>query len=324
MAKVVREQLIRRLADGHFISGQILANELGVSRTAISKHIKVLGEMGLDIFSVQGKGYKLSHPLQLLNQAEIQIYLAHLGLDNFTEVHSLIDSTNSYLMRRLPNNVAHGQVCLSEYQSAGKGRRGKEWISPFGSHLYMSMYWKLDQGMSAAMGVSLVIGLAVSDTLRNDYQLDVQLKWPNDIYLNGRKLAGILVELDGQSSGSANCVIGLGLNIDMPEQIADKIDQPWIDLQQALGYPVDRNKLAAQLIAKISQRLVQHNRYGLAPMLHDWQRQDYFMNKPVKLLTGSRETRGICRGINTSGALLLEIDGKQQPIYGGEVSLRGV
>ncbi|WOH36908.1 bifunctional biotin--[acetyl-CoA-carboxylase] ligase/biotin operon repressor BirA [Thalassotalea fonticola] len=323
MAKVVREELIRQLADGKFISGQHLAEQLSVSRTAISKHIKVLNEMGLDIFSVQGKGYKLAQSITLLDLHKITSELATFNRKNFVEVHSIIDSTNSYLMRRLPNNVAHGQACVSEFQSAGRGRRGKEWISPFGSHLYLSMYWYLEQGMSAAMGISLVVGLAVSDVLQQRYALDVQLKWPNDIYVNGKKLAGILVELEGQSIGPGNCVIGLGLNINMPKQSAEKIDQPWTDLATELGDEIDRNVLSAQLIARISERLEQHHQFGLTPMLDDWQRQDFFYNKQVKLLTGEKETRGVCKGINSSGALLLEIDGKQQPIYGGEVSLRG-
>ncbi|WP_068544304.1 bifunctional biotin--[acetyl-CoA-carboxylase] ligase/biotin operon repressor BirA [Thalassotalea crassostreae] len=323
MAKVVREELIRRLSEGKFVSGQLLAEQLDVSRTAISKHIKALGEMGLDIFSVQGKGYKLASPIHLLNQQQMQDNLRELDCNNMVEVHSIIDSTNSYLMRRLPNNVVHGQACVSEFQSAGRGRRGKQWVSPFSSHLYLSMYWRLEQGIAAAMGVSVVVGLAVSDVLQRHYNLDVELKWPNDIYVEGKKLAGILVELEGQSIGPGNCVIGLGLNINMPQMMAEQIDQPWTDLNRELARQVDRNLLAAQLIASISARLEQHLQFGLAPMILEWQRQDYFYNKPVKLIAGSNETRGICKGINASGALLLEVDGKVQPVYGGEVSLRG-
>ncbi|WP_371374560.1 bifunctional biotin--[acetyl-CoA-carboxylase] ligase/biotin operon repressor BirA [Thalassotalea aquiviva] len=324
MAKVVRELLIRRLAEGKFISGQVLAQELGVSRTAISKHIKVLNEMGLDIFSVQGKGYKLAYPIKLLDNTKISELLLARNKSNYVEVHSIIDSTNSYLMRRLPNNIRNGQVCISEYQSAGRGRRGKQWVSPFASHLYLSMYWRLDQGISSAMGISLVVGLAVSDVLKKDYDLDVQLKWPNDIYVNGRKLAGILVELEGQSTGPGNCILGLGLNISMPTYSGSKIDQPWTDLEQELGFRVDRNELAASLIDKIAHKLELHNKYGMAPMLDDWQRHDLYINKPVKLVTGDKETRGISRGININGALLLEVDGKRQPFYGGEISLRGM
>lgn len=323
MAKVVREELIKQLADGKFISGQHLAEQLGVSRAAISKHIKVLTQMGLDIFSVQGKGYKLATPIQLLNQQRIAEQLAKFERHNIVEVHSIIDSTNSYLMRRLPNNVIQGQTCIAEFQSAGRGRRGKEWVSPFASHLYLSMYWQLEQGLSAAMGLSLVVGIAVTDVLQN-IGIEAQLKWPNDIYVDGVKLAGILVELEGQSTGPGNCVIGLGLNINMPSQSAVKIDQPWTDLTQVLNRQVDRNELTALLIKAICVRLEQHQVYGLAPMLLEWQKRDFFFDKSVRIVRGEKETRGICKGINSSGALLLEIDGKIQPIFGGEVSLRGV
>lgn len=323
MAKVVREELIKQLANGKFISGQYLAEHLGVSRAAISKHVKVLTQMGLDIFSVQGKGYKLANAIDLLNQQTIEDELAKLNLHNTVEVHSIIDSTNSYLMRRLPNHVSQGQACIAEFQSAGRGRRGKEWISPFASHLYLSMYWQLEQGLSAAMGLSLVVGIAITDVLQN-IGVDAQLKWPNDIYVNGVKLAGILVELEGQSTGPGNCVIGLGLNVNMPSQSATKIDQPWTDLTQVLNYQVDRNHLTAQLIKAMCVRLEQHQLYGLAPMLNEWQKRDFFFDKAVKVISGSKETRGLCKGINSSGALLLEVDGKIQPVFGGEVSLRGV
>ncbi|WP_371187076.1 bifunctional biotin--[acetyl-CoA-carboxylase] ligase/biotin operon repressor BirA [Thalassotalea maritima] len=322
MAKVVREELIRQLAAGEFVSGQHLAEQLHVSRTAISKHIKALGEMGLDIFSVQGKGYKLAQPIQLLEQKLITQHLQHLQANNSIEVHTIIDSTNSYLMRRLPNNVQHEQVCISEYQSSGRGRRGKQWLSPFGSHLYMSMYWHLEQGMAAAMGISIVVGIAVADVLRMDYNLDVQLKWPNDIYINGAKIAGILVELEGQSIGPGHCVIGLGLNVQMPESVGADIDQAWTDLQRQLSARVDRNVLSARLVKQISLRLQQHQQSGLAPMLEEWQRQDYFYNQAITIYSGDKVTAGICRGINSSGALLLEVNGKLQPVYGGEISLR--
>jgi BirA family biotin operon repressor/biotin-[acetyl-CoA-carboxylase] ligase len=115
-------------------------------------------------------------------------------------------------MRRLPNQLKQGQVCIAEYQNAGRGRRGRQWVSPFGSHLYLSMYWHLDQGISAAMGLSLVSALAVSDTIKIMFGIDVQLKWPNDVYLDGVKLAGILIDLEGQVSEPSHSVIGIGIN----------------------------------------------------------------------------------------------------------------
>lgn len=335
MAKVIREQLIQYLADGHFVSGQWLGEQLGVSRAAISKHIASLLEMGLDVYSVTGKGYKLSEPLTLLNENEIQKKLYEYDQSCKVEVHNLIDSTNSYLLRRLPNQNQNLQVCLAEYQDAGRGRRGRQWISPFGSHIYMSMYWYLEQGMSAAMGLSVVAAMAVSDAIKTLYKIEVQLKWPNDIYFNGVKLAGILIDLEGQALEPCHCVIGIGLNINMPKKSAEQVDQPWTDLQSAIAMSlsdtngkyensIDRNELAATLIAKLSTRLQQHQNEGLNTMLHEWAKQDFYLNKPVKLITGSRAKQGICRGINNQGALLLEIDGHVSPIYGGEVSLRSM
>ncbi len=323
MAKAIREHLIKALATGEFVSGQELGNQLNISRTAISKHIKALMEMGLDIFSVTGKGYKLSQPLNLLNKDKITSLIPSNGLRPEIEVHSLIDSTNSYLLRRLPNQLSQGQVCLAEFQSAGRGRRGRQWISPFGSQIYLSLYWHLEQGLSAAMGLSLVTALAASDAIYFLTKIQVQLKWPNDVYLGGVKLAGILIDLEGQALEASHSVIGIGLNLNMPEQAAQKIDQKWTDLQSHCKNEVDRNALSAQLIYHLLKRLHQHQKEGLSGMLDEWHAQDFYLNKRVKLLTGERTTKGICRGVNNQGALMLEVDGQINPIYGGEVSLRG-
>ena len=323
MAKMIREHLIKALADGKFISGQELGDQLNISRTAISKHIKALIEMGLDIYSVTGKGYKLSKPLNLLNQQKIIAAMPKGSTVPEIEVHSLIDSTNSYLMRRLPNQVTQGQVCLAEFQSAGRGRRGRKWISPFGTQVYLSMYWYLEQGLSAAMGLSLVTALAVSDAIYEQTGINVQLKWPNDVYVEGVKLAGILIDLEGQPLEPSHSIIGIGLNVDMPEGSAEKIDQQWTDLQSHSKKKINRNTLCASLVFCLLKRLNQHKVEGLGSMLEEWHAKDYYLNKRVKLLTGERVTRGVCKGVNSQGALLLESDGQIKPIYGGEVSLRG-
>ena len=334
MAKAIQEELIQYLSTGQFFSGQWLGEQLGVSRAAISNHIASLVDMGLDIYSVTGKGYKLSEPLSLLNEKRIQRILLGLGQKNKVEVHNIIDSTNSYLLRRLPNQNHNLQVCLAEYQDSGRGRRGRKWISPFGSHIYMSMYWYLEQGMAAAMGLSVVSALAVRDAIKELYEIDVQLKWPNDIYFGGVKLAGILIDLEGQALEPCHCVIGIGLNINMPKKSAEQVDQPWTDLQEVIikkiaiegntsEIVIDRDELAATLITKLSLRLKQHHSEGMTTMVSEWAQQDFYLNKPVRLITGTREKKGICRGINNQGALLLEVDGQISPVYGGEVSLRG-
>lgn len=323
MAKSIREHLIKALAGGEFVSGQYLGEQLGISRTAISKHVKALSTMGLDIYSVTGKGYKLAQPLHLLDKEKIIGLLSGASKSTIVEVHSLIDSTNNYLMRRLPNQLQQGQVCLAEYQSAGRGRRGRQWISPFGSQIYFSMYWYLEQGLSAAIGLSLLTALAVSDAIKLTTGVQVQLKWPNDIYLEGEKLAGILIDLEGQALEPSHSVIGIGLNLNMPEKSAKKIDQRWTDLQSHSKQVIDRNKLSAQLILSLQQRLQQNQTQGLAAMLDEWHAHDVYLNKRVKLLTGKKIMQGIYRGINNQGALLLEVNGQVSPVYGGEVSLRG-
>ncbi len=324
MAQSVKEQLIKQLASGQFVSGQAIGDTLGISRAAVSKHISGLIDMGIDVFSVTGKGYRLAQPIALLDKTNILAGFTAQALSTKLEVHSLIDSTNSYLMRRIPHQVKQGQVVIAEHQSAGRGRRGRQWVSPFGSHIYMSMYWHLEQGMSAAMGLSVVAALAVSDAIRELYDLNVELKWPNDIYLNGVKLAGILIDLEGQALEPCHCVIGIGLNINMPNHAAAVIDQKWTDLQSNTRETIDRNKLTAALINHLQKRLAVHKDNGIVTMLDDWHQHDLYLNKSVKLITGDKETLGTCRGINSQGALLLEIDRQIKPVYGGEISLRGV
>jgi len=329
MAKLIQQELIKSLAPGEFISGQRLAEVLNVSRTAVSKHVKVLTDMGLDIYSVTGKGYKLAEPLNLLSEKKITGYLAQMSKANKIEVYTVIDSTNRHLMRHLASHnkngmvmMQQGQVCLAEYQSDGRGRRGRKWISPFGSHLYLSLYWQLEQGLSGAMGLSLITALAVSDAIKELLDINVELKWPNDIYIGGVKLAGILIELEGQASGPSDSVIGVGLNLRMPEKSAQLIDQPWTDLQSHSSKLIDRNRLCAVIISCLIDRLKRHQEEGLTAMVDEWHQYDVYLDKKVKLITGDRETTGICRGINNQGALQLEVDGVVKSIYGGEVSLR--
>ncbi|GAA5132827.1 bifunctional biotin--[acetyl-CoA-carboxylase] ligase/biotin operon repressor BirA [Thalassotalea piscium] len=322
MAKSIKEQLIRELAAGKFVSGQLIGESLGISRAAVSKQIASLNEIGFDIFSVTGKGYRLAQPIALVDKTKVLAALSTKALASKVEVHCLIDSTNNFLLRRLPDHIKQGQVCIAEHQSAGRGRRGKEWVSPFGSHVYMSMYWYLEQGMSAAMGLSVVAAIAISDAIESLYQIKVQLKWPNDIYINEKKLAGILIDLEGQALEPSHCVIGLGVNVSMPEQASSKIDQPWTDLQTHVSTPVDRNILIAEIISKLTERLHEHQEHGIVKMLDQWFKLDLYLNKPVKLVAGEKVTYGLCRGINTQGALLLEVERQIKPVYGGEVSLR--
>lgn len=309
-------KLIATLADGDFHSGEQLGEQLGMSRAAINKHIQTLRDWGVDVFTVPGKGYSLPEPVQLLNEAFIHSQIA----DNSVTVLPVIDSTNQYLLDRL-NELKSGDSCVAEYQQAGRGRRGRKWFSPFGANLYLSMYWRLEQGPAAAIGLSLVIGIVLAEVLQSLGAEDVRVKWPNDLYLKDRKLAGILVELTGKTGDAAQIVMGAGINLVMRNVQADEINQGWINLQEA-GIAIDRNVLAVQVINELRHSLRIFEQEGLAPFLPRWEKLDNFVHRPVKLIIGDKEIYGTSRGINEQGALLLEQEGVIKPWVGGEISLR--
>lgn len=310
--------LISILADGEFHSGEQLGDRLGMSRAAINKHIHTLRDWGIDVFTVSGKGYSLPHPVQLLDENLICSQITKGSI----AVVPVIDSTNQYLLDHL-DFLQSGDACIAEYQQAGRGRRGRKWFSPFGANLYLSMYWKLEQGPAAAVGLSLVIGIVMAEVLQRLGAEHVRVKWPNDLYLHDKKLAGILVELMGKTGDAAQIVIGAGINLSMRQVATDIVNQGWINLQEA-EVNINRNQLAISLIKELRQALKCFEQDGLSTFLTRWEKLDNFINRPVKLLIGEREIFGIARGINEQGALLLEQDGVIKPWVGGEISLRGV
>jgi len=312
----VKLSILKALSQGGFHSGEELGEKLGVSRAAISKHIKGIQAWGVDVFRVQGKGYQLAKPMLLLDKEILQN-----SLKNHIELIPIIDSTNQYLLDRV-DSLESGSVCLAEYQAKGRGRRGREWVSPFGSNLYLSMFWRLDAGMAAAMGLSLVVGVAIVEALEEMGLTGVKLKWPNDLYYQDKKLAGILVEMSGQAGAAANLVIGMGLNLMMSEA-TEGITQPWASLDEvADNQQIDRNQLAISMITTLHKTLDDYELYGMTGFVERWNRLDNFINRPVKLLMGPREISGIARGINEQGAVLLETENGLETYIGGEISLR--
>ncbi|KJY84171.1 biotin--[acetyl-CoA-carboxylase] synthetase [Vibrio galatheae] len=312
----VKLSILKILSQGGFHSGEELGERLGISRAAISKHIQGIQAWGVDIFRVQGKGYQLAKPMQLLDH---EILSRSLG--NNVELIPIIDSTNQYLLDKV-DSLESGAVCLAEYQAKGRGRRGREWVSPFGANLYLSMYWRLDAGMAAAMGLSLVVGVAIVEALEEMGLAGVKLKWPNDLYYQDRKLAGILVEMSGQAGAAANLVIGMGMNLMMSEN-TQGITQPWASLfEVANRQHIDRNQLAITMITTLHRALNDYELHGMAGFVERWNRLDNFIGRQVKLIMGPREISGVARGINEQGAVLLETGNGMESFIGGEISLR--
>lgn len=323
----VRTRILALLSDGTFHSGETLGIELGMSRAAISNHIKTLCGLGLDIYSVTGKGYRLAQTLDMLSVQRIAEYLPHNAsekenaMENI-EVLNVIDSTNQYVKDK-KGQLTNGHICLAEAQTAGRGRHGRQWVSPYGASLYLSMHWHFVGGYSALGGLSLAIGVAIANTLEQNKIDGIKLKWPNDIYAQSRKLAGVLIEVEGQMGSGCDCVIGIGLNIALPDNV-ENIDQPWIDLASICQTPIERNQLAATLIAELRKTLILFEQDGLGPFVKKWRALDVYANKPVKLIMGQKNIEGIGRGIDVSGALILETEQGLQTFHGGEISVRPV
>ena len=324
MISEVQQRLLQRLADGACHSGTALGTYLGISRAAVWKQIQGLQEMGIAIHSQPRQGYQFSAPLTLLDQTEIIEGLApdQQGRIAAVEVNWLCDSTNSELMRRLRQQQAvHGTVLLAEYQSDGRGRRGKSWVSPFGGSLYLSLLWRFSGGLMALSGLGIVVGIAMAQAVEAVGLKGAMLKWPNDLHYRDQKLGGVLIELEGEVEGPTDVVMGVGLNVSLPDG-QDAIDQPWTSLEQHLPATPSRNLLAAALLNALIPLLDRFEFGGLEALKQEWEVLDRVYGQPVAIHQEDQVRVGIARGIDANGALRLEEDGEIHCHYSGDVSLR--
>lgn len=319
-----QKAILSLLADGQFHSGTELAKALNISRSAIWKQFDGLADLGLQHSAVSGKGYRLERPLELLEgNAILAAVDAHFyGLINSFEIFDQIPSTNTYLVERALDNAPSGAICLAERQTAGKGRRGRHWVSPFGSNIFLSILWRFQTSPLAISGLSLAIGVAVIRALKLHYGDVFHLKWPNDIYYQDKKLGGILVEVSGESEGPCAAVIGLGINLFLHGTEAAEITQPWTDLTQITGqHPLNRNALAGSLLNQLLLVITEFETVGVTVFLDEWRKYDCLKNKSATLFIGQHRYEGIVKGIDDNGLLLLtRPDGSIQAFASGEVS----
>ncbi|WP_409524603.1 bifunctional biotin--[acetyl-CoA-carboxylase] ligase/biotin operon repressor BirA [Nitrincola sp. MINF-07-Sa-05] len=320
---MVIKDLLSILADGTFHSGRELGERLGISRSAVWKQVQSLAVLDIEVYSVRGRGYRIPHGLDLMDQALFDASLetdvrAQLGHQSFSLE---VTSTNHLASVALAEGLRSG-IFVAERQTAGRGRRGRSWISPFGVNIYFSIAWRLDRGVAALEGLSLAVGMALRDALVDLGVPDVMLKWPNDLLCKGQKLAGILIEVNGDTADQCQLILGIGLNVGMPEQSALQIDQPWTDLRsQVVGLP-SRNVILAALVNRLIPMLNSFEQQGFAALQERWAEADAFYGRPVQIQSPSTTLSGICRGVNESGALLLETAQGIETVHGGEVSLR--
>lgn len=351
---VSQQSLLSLIADGEWHSGEALGEAFGISRAAIWKQLQQLQAAGLVVDSERGKGYCLSHPLQLLDSDEIRTGLSAAAsrLLSGLDIEFSIGSTNSRAMELVAaglvdGNDHSGRALFAEQQTAGRGRRGRTWVSPLGRNIYCSLVWRFASGAAALSGLSLAVGVAVVKALEHIGYTDIELKWPNDLLWHGRKLGGILLEMSGDAAGPCDVVIGIGINLTMSEMLADSIDQseavaanstqanaagnainidqPWVDLLElGANAPVKKNAIATELLNQLLPMLVEFEKQGFASLVSEWQARDAFVGRDIQLQLGAETVIGKYVGIEADGSITVATSTGTHSFNGGEVSLRGL
>ena len=311
--------LLKLLKDGRFHSGQALGAALGVSRSAVWKQLQHLeAELGLSIHKVRGRGYQLAAPLTLLDPHEIGRLAPSCNWPAL--VIDSIDSTNAEALRAIDRGQAAPFIVLAERQTAGRGRRGRKWVSPFAENIYYSLVLRIEGGMRQLEGLSLVVGLAVMHTLRDLGISAAGLKWPNDVLVGQKKIAGILLELVGDPADVCHVVLGVGINVNM--QLTDEVDQQWTSMRLESGRMFDRNQLVAELGLTLQRYLARHQASGFSAIQSEWEQNHLWQGRAVSLVAGVNQIAGEVLGIDSQGALRLKVDGVEKVFSGGELSLR--
>lgn len=316
--------ILRRLSDGAFHSGQNMALEFGLSRASVFNAISQAEALGLVIHAVRGKGYKLPGGVEWLDAGVVEQNLGSVARAFSIQIEDSAESTNSDLMAAALKGAPDGLVLCVEHQSAGKGRRGRLWHAALGGSLTFSVLWRFDRGLQSMAGLSLVAGLALARAINRHSRHPAQLKWPNDVLVGHRKLAGILVEVQGDMHGAAFAVVGIGLNVRLNEAQRDTIDQAVIDLAE-MGVTIGRNQLLSDCLQELHAALVIFREHGFAALRADWMALDAYAGKEVSLLLPNIQgTHGVAAGIDETGALLLRDSSSNivSAYSGGEISLR--
>ena len=307
--------LLKLLKDGRFHSGQALGAALGVSRSAVWKQLQHLeSDLNLSIHKVRGRGYQLATPLELLEQEQ---------LDSSpwpVLIHHSLDSTNAEALRAIGGGAAAPFVVTAERQTAGRGRRGRKWVSPFAENIYYSLVLRMDGGMRQLEGLSLVVGLAVLSALRAVGLSDAGLKWPNDVLVGNKKIAGILLELVGDPADVCHVVLGIGINVNM--RSASEVDQAWTSVFLESGRMVNRNELISRLNDSLLEYLNRHAAEGFSAIQAQWEQNHLWQGREVSLIAGVHQVDGTVMGIDQQGALRMSVNGEEKVYSGGELSLR--
>lgn len=316
--------ILRLLTDGKFHSGETIAQQLKVSRATVWNALKDAENLGVEIFSVRGRGYKLPQPVTLLDE---QAILSAMGTQNALlklEIHDHLDSTNTYLMKNLSAGQTHASCVAANLQTNGRGRRGRTWQAGLGASLTFSVLWRFQCGAAGLSGLSLAVGIALIRALHSFGVTEAQLKWPNDVLIGREKLAGILIELQGDMEGPSIAVIGVGINLNLSNSIKQQIDQPATDLASVTQTPINPNALFGALLKHLTDVLSTFEQRGFASVRDEWTQHHAYHHQQVKMLhPDGSETVGTVINVAEDGNLLVSTPSGERRFSSGEISLRG-
>jgi BirA family biotin operon repressor/biotin-[acetyl-CoA-carboxylase] ligase len=323
--------IIKHLSDGKFHSGETIAKRFKVSRATVWNAIQEAEALGVSIFSVRGRGYKLAQAVILLDQALIESRLKSANSTISVEVHDHLDSTNTYLMQSISNPLTNKRCVTTNLQTQGRGRRGRTWQAGLGESLTFSLLWRFECGAAGLSGLSLAVGVAIIRALHQLGLVQAKLKWPNDIVVKNHdagkpsieKLAGILIELQGDMEGPSAAVIGIGINLTLSDLLKANIDQPATDIASIAAGDVNPNQLLGLIVTELEAILMAFERNGFAALKSEWLAQNAYTDEMVKLIhPDGTETLGLIADIDDDGALLVSSDHETKRFNSGEISLR--
>ena len=323
--------LMRLLSDGEVHSGEQLGEALGISRAAVWKQLKKLEALGVEVVAVKGRGYQLSQRLEPLEGAKIVERLPAQARHHLARlfVEDQLPSSNEYLRQRFEQGAGHGEVCLVELQTAGRGRRGRVWSTPWGQSLMLSLGWRFESGIAVLEGLSLAVGVVVAQVLEQ-HDVVPKLKWPNDILLSEQgdgpgdelgKLAGILIEVTGDAAGPCEVVIGMGMNLWLPAAQRAAIDQPVAALFERLP-DISRNQLASDVVSGLLAMLADFEQHGFAAWRDAWNQRHAYAGLPIRVIQGQQTSDAIAGEVDESGNLWVAENGHSRRLAGGEISVR--
>jgi BirA family biotin operon repressor/biotin-[acetyl-CoA-carboxylase] ligase len=321
------QRVFQRLNNTSFHSGEALAADLEVTRAAVWKAVEQLRELGVSLDAQTHKGYRLAPGVSALSAERIQEQLppeVQSRLESL-RVEWTLESTNTRLLESLPPAANHADVLLAEHQTGGRGRRGRSWVAPPGGAICFSLAWQYPEMPADLSALSLIVGLCAVQALRDMGVDGARLKWPNDLVTANGKLGGILIEMRAEAGGPVHVVIGIGLNVLLDHSAREAVKSAGNvadDLRAHLASVPDRNDMVAALLKRLVPTLVEFPRQGLKPHLADWSAADALFDRGVRVDNAGEVTRGVARGIDAHGALLVETPDGVRRFISGEVSVR--